>query len=289
MRPVGMTLAAVLLVALAAQAQPPAVAPPGPAVPGAPPAAPPADPKLEGHLTGWEQKMSGVVNFHTKFELTRTEAIFKKDLKYDGSVLCMKPNLARLRIVNTTDKNDYEAYICNGKAIYQYEGSKKTITEFKLNAAQPAAGSDNLMLDFLSGMKAADAKRRFQISLFKEDPNYVYLDIKPILPKDQQEFQQVRFALYGPGVKSPAIPYLPAQMWLLKPNGDTELWKFGDQRIDLPGVTPQVFQFEEIKGWQLRQPQPPVGPGPAVPPGLGAPPTLPGGTGLPAGPGAVKR
>ena len=286
MRPVGMTLAAVLLAALAAQAQPPAVPGAPPVTPTAPPA-PTVDPKLESHLAGWEQRMGAVTNFHTKFELTRTEAVYKKDQKYTGSVLCTKPNLARLRIDNTTDKNDYEAFICNGKAIYHYDGNKKTITEFKLS---PGTGGDNLMLDFLSGLKAADAKKRFQIVLFKEDANYVYLDIKPVLQKDQMEFQQVRFALFGPGVKSPFIPYLPAQMWMLRPNGDTEMWKFGDQRVDLPGISPQLFQYEEIKGWQFKQALPPgpAGANPPMPPGLAGPAKLPGGTNLPAGPGAVK-
>ena len=50
----------------------------------------------------------------------------------------------------------------------------------------PAGATDNLMIDFLSGMRANDAKNRFDISLFKEDANYVYLDVKPILPEGQE-------------------------------------------------------------------------------------------------------
>src|SRR5206468_1644832 len=77
--------------------------------------------------------------------------------------------------------------------------------------------SDNLMLDFLSGMTAQAVQQRFQMSIFKEDANYVYLDIKPVLGKDKQEFEHVRFALYGPKVPAPFTPYLPVEMWVKKP------------------------------------------------------------------------
>ncbi len=151
------------------------------------------------------------------------------------------------------------------------------------------------MLDFLGGMKAADVKRRFQIAIFKPDPNYVYLDIKPLLAKDQQEFEQVRFALYGPAVKPPYTPYFPAQMFMVKPNGDTETWVFKNQQTQVPKVDQAAFQFVPIKGWdvkqaQIQQPGPVAGGQfpPGVAPQPGAAPNLPGGQNLPAGPGAVR-
>lgn len=281
MRLVGTSLAAVLIAVLAAHAQPPAG--PAPAVPGAPPGPPPAapaDPVLDRHLLGWQEVMGKMNNFRAEFELTRTEAVFKKKRVYTGSVLCMKPNFARLRLDNAADKADYEAYICNGKAVYEYNGLAKTITEFKLN---PAAGADNLMLDFLGGMKAGDAKKRFQITQFNPAAeHYVYLDIKPVLPKDKQEFEHIRFALYGPNVPAPYIKYAPAEVYLLKPNGDTEQWKFSKPQMDVPGVDGKVFEYVKIDGWAFKQA--PVGP----PPGPMGPPVVPGGTGLPPGPSAVK-
>ena len=254
MRTVGIPLAALLVAALVAQAQPPAF-------PGVPPAQPAADPVLDGHLGQWATVMSKATNFSAKFELTRTDAVFKKDRKYTGGVLCMKPSLARLSIGSSTDKNDYEAYICNGKSIFEYSWKEKTITEIPL----AGGAGDNVMLDFLGGMNAAAAKKRFQISQFNPgDKNYVYLDIKPTLPKDKSEFEHIRFALYAPNVPPPFTSYLPAQMYMLKPNGDAEMWKFSDQVTDVKGIGPQVFQYEEPKekGWQHKKV--PVGPMPAA-------------------------
>ena len=305
-----MTLAGLMLVALAAQAQPPAGVPGVPPNPGAPAAQPfpnappPTDPVLDQHLLGWEKAIQGVSNFYTEFELKKTEAAFKRERPYKGSILLMKPNFARMRSESTTNPADYEAYICDGRTVYEYRGQQKTITKFDLPVGPGAAGADNLLLDLLGGMKAADLKRRFQISIMRPDPNYVYLDINPLLAKDQQEFEQVRFALYGPNVKPPYSPYFPAQIYIIKPNGDTESWALKNQQTQVRDINQKAFQFVPIPGWEVKQAPPqqpgpvaggqfPAGPGAQLPP-PGAPPlpgaqqNLPGGTNLPAGPGAVN-
>ena len=247
MRCVGFTLAALLIAATVGLAQPPC------AVPGAPvpPPAPAADPRLDGHLAEWEKKMTGVVNLRTEIDLKRTDAVFKKDTTFAGVVLCMKPTFAVLRLDNTGDptKTDYEAYICDGKALYAYNGVQKTITKIDLPKNQ--VGVDNLMLDFLAGMKAKEVKERFDISLFKTDEHYIYLDIKPLRPADQREFQHLRLALYGPGPATAKYAYLPAQVYMLKPGGDSELWKFRNPQVDLPGVSAANFAYTPVKGWEL--------------------------------------
>lgn len=257
MRCAALALAA-LLAAVTASAQPPAV-PGQPIPPPAPPAAQ-ADPKLDGHLAQWERKMGGVSNFRTEIELTRTEAVFKKKTNFTGVVLCMKPNFAILRLDNANDakKIDYEAYQCDGKNLYVFDGLKKTVTRVKLEQNQ---GVDNVMLDFLGGMKAADVKKRFDIKLFQEDANYVYMDIKPLQPADQREFKQIRMALYKDSPATAKWAYLPAQVFLLKPSGDTEEWKFSKTELEIPGVKGELFAFTKAPaGFELKDaPAAPVG------------------------------
>ena len=283
MRPVvGLTLTALLAAVAAVHAQPsgvPGVAPPpAPGVPSPAPAppAPPADPKLDPHLQAWEKRMGGTTNFRADIELERTEAVFKKVRKFNGSVLCMKPNLAILRLESALDKTDYEAFVCTGQFVYEYNGLAKTVTEYKIPAGAAPGASDNLMLDFLSGMKTDDVKRRFDITLFNQDEFYVYLDIKPRRDTDKQDFLQVRFALFGPKTQ---FAYLPSQVWMMKPNGDTELWKFTKPQTDIPGVTKDVFKYSEVPGFAFKKAE-------SLPPKPAG--ALPGGTGLPPGPGAVK-
>ena len=140
-------------------------------------------------------------------------AIFKGETNCRGSMLCMKPIYARL-LDNAADPKDFEAFICNGKAVYAYNELNSTITEHKLPdpKANPAGATDNLILDFVSGMKAKDLKERFDIKLFKEDEFYIYLDIIPKLGKDKQDIQQLRLALYGRrSSRHPPAPGLPGQ------------------------------------------------------------------------------
>lgn len=256
MRPAGFTLAMLLVGVTVAAAQQPVPVPGGqvpPAQPPLPPPAKPADPKLDAHLDGWEKNMGKLVNFRFVLELKRTEATFKAERGYSGVVLVMKPNFAILRLNNDSDKTgaDYEAFVCDGKSVWEVNGLAKTITEWKLPnpAANPGGGAtDNLMLDFLSGMKASVAKSRFDLTLFKEDPNYVYLDVKPLLAKDKAEFAQLRMALYGPNTK---WPYLPAQVYLSKPNGDTEQWKFKEPLTDIPNLGAKDFVAPKIPGWPI--------------------------------------
>ncbi|MBY0460519.1 MAG: TIGR03009 domain-containing protein [Gemmataceae bacterium] len=266
MRPaVLVTLAALLTAGAMAAAQQPgtpggAPVPGQPLPPGAQPAVQPpqpkADPQLDQHLAGWEKKMAGVANMRTEIALKRTDFTTKKETNYTGVVLCLKPTLAVMRLENAGDKTkvDYEAYISDGKGFYVYNGLAKTVTKFKM--PQNGVGVDNLMLDFVSGMKAKDVKERFDISLFKSDEHYIYLDIKPLLAKDQREFKHIRMALFGPGAATSKFAYLPAQVFLLKPNGDTEEWRFGGKdgpQVDIPGVEPKLFQYVEIPGWKVQE------------------------------------
>lgn len=245
----GPILAALLAAATVATAQPPA-----------PPAPTPQPDPVAAHLAQWEKTMGQLVNFGAEFDLVRKDNVFKQSRTYGGSVLCMKPNLAILRIESKTDKNDYEAFLSNGKSVYHYDGPKKLITEFKLN---PAGGADNLMLDFLGGMKAGDAQRRFKIGLVNQDANYVILAIEPLMPRDKQEFTDARLALLAPTNVAKLTPYLPAVVWLQQPNGNTEEWRLRNHKVNQPGVEPKLFEFQMVKGFQFQQAPPPAPPGPA--------------------------
>jgi TIGR03009 family protein len=223
------------LVAACASAQPPA---------------PKADLKLDAHLGAWEKKMAGVSNFFTELALTRTEATFKRKTQFKGSVQCMKPNFAILHLASAADANEYERYHADGQNLYVFDGAKKTVTRVKLKQNQRA---DNVMLDFLNGMKAKDVKARFDAKLFKEDDNYIYLDLKPLHLADQREFKELRMALYKDTPATAKWAYLPSQVYLQKPGGDSELWEFTNTQLDIKGVDAKTFAFQGApKGFELK-------------------------------------
>jgi TIGR03009 family protein len=216
-----------------------------------------AETALDRHLNAWEEKTADVTKLRAEFTLKRTDAAFKKDTNYRGVMLWMKPNFFVMRLDNAADKTDYESYICDGKAVYIYSGLQKTLTQIDLPPKWPFQRlmTDIPVLDLFTRMKAKDAKERFDITLFKTDDHYLYLDIKPRLSKDRQEFEQLRVALHGPGTATEKFAYLPAKVYILKPNGDSESWKFTNPQVNLPGVDAKAFQFVEIKdkGWKVQK------------------------------------
>ncbi len=238
-----------------------------------------AESRLDAHLAAWEKVMSGLVNIHVTIALKRSDpaatGVFKSEKEYKGELLCMKPNYARMRLVYTGDRTgqDYEAFICTGREIYAYSGLDRTITEWKLPDPQQAGGStDNLMIDFLAGMKAENLKRRFQITLFNEDQYYIYLDVKPLLAKDKEEFKQLRMALYGP--RTGGLAYLPAQIYVVKANDTIEQWTISNHKVNIPGIDPKrIFRFEDVPGFTRRQA--PQGPSAGRPQPPGLPPGVP--------------
>jgi TIGR03009 family protein len=237
----------------------------------------------------WGKAMSDVANIRVELSLTREDPVFQKKREYDGVLLFSKPNLMIMRLNYTADdtKQDYEAYICNGKSVYRYIGLEKSVTELKLstktkhdNIAEhtdlPATTQTNSVIDpveqryeanarrlffmwtvgffprgeLLAGTNPINLRQRFEIHLIKEDENYIYLNMKPIRKEDKMEFQQINMALYGPKTK---FAYLPARIIILMPNGDTEQWNITNPQINIPGIDGSKFQYVPVAGLSVRR------------------------------------
>lgn len=237
------------------------------------------DPQLIAHLVAWEKAAKDVTSVKANFTLTRTEPVWKKQRAYTGAVLYLRPGLTRLRLGADHDRQDYEAYISDGKRLYMYFGKDKFITEIPL--AEPALPADapepatdlarwlfgrlievadperSAALAPLVGVPAWVKNGRCRVTLFKEDANHVYFNILPLTSRNKQEFTQIRWALYGPKVKGHR-PYSPAQAYVAHPNGGTEVWTFTDATYNAPSVTPDLFRFENVPGYTLRKAPPAV-------------------------------
>jgi TIGR03009 family protein len=219
------------------------------------------------HLNGWEKVMKGATNFYAECSLKRNNLLLKKETEYTGTVMCMKPNLARMRIDKKPaagqkqNPNDFEAYICTGQAVYQYDGNAQQVTEHKL----PNGGvGGNLLLEFMSGnITAAQAVARFDVKTLKQDQHYVYLDIRPRTDRDKGDFEAMTLVLFQPTV--PGMGYLPRTVVMRKPLGqEEEVWDFPRPAVNVPkGIEKEHFQFvKPVDGWKFqpdtRQPAAPA-------------------------------
>lgn len=223
---------------------------PAAAAPGA------LDPKLVIHLRGWESSMRGVEKFAVDATLTKSNLVTKREEKKSGSIWVMKPNFARMNLkrVNAPGEkenpNDFEAFICTGKMLYHYDGSKKIVTEIALGAN---AAGNNLMLDVMSGMTAQQLVNRFDVKLLKEDINYVYLEVKPRYPDDKSDFETMTLVLCAPTVAGRA--YMPRMVQFKKTNGqEVESWDFPDPKVNPQGMKETDFTYQAPpKDWRVER------------------------------------
>ena len=108
-----------------------------------------------------------------------------------------------------------------------------------------------LPLSAISGRVAMGLANRFDVVLFKEDQFYIYLDLKPRQGKDKRDFQHIRMALYGPKTE---FAYLPAQIYIVRANGETEQWKLSKPKVNIPDLDPRkLFEFESVPGFRFQK------------------------------------
>ena len=154
-------------------------------------------------------------------------------------------NLALLELKLEGQKEPKEKFICTGTYIYQFLPDQKEIRYYELPKPKPGqVVEDNNLLSLLFGMKAADAKRRYELKLAKEDTYYIYVDISPRSPADKADFQRARLILNKSN-------YLPRQLWFEHANRSEVMWDIPNLQV---GMALDRRSFDAPKapaGWKL--------------------------------------
>jgi TIGR03009 family protein len=239
-------------------------------LPAAPAARPVVDPKVIKHLQGWEATMKGYSTFAVTANLTKKDLTTKRDSKFTADIWCMKPNLARMSLKKQlapdekANPNDMMAYICTGTGIYQYDGAQKKLTTIPLGKN---TSGNVLLLDLMGGMTARDALARFDFTLLKEDASYIYLEVKPVLLQDKEEFQTMTMVLCNP--ENPAtrgLEYVPRMVILRQANGQQEeVWDFPKPIMNPKEITKEHFVPQHPgKDWTIENIKPPAEANPGI-------------------------
>jgi TIGR03009 family protein len=189
-----------------------------------PPAAAPNDPKLDGYLTRWEQEMKNINTLSMECTRTDVNKTFQYKDTYTGGAKYMKPNLALLEMRQVGKPEKFEKFICTGTYLYQFAPQQKEIRAHQLPAKKEGQVGDDNFLSFLFGMKAEEAKRRYDLRLDREDQYYIYVKVFPRFPADKADFQEARLVLNKDS-------YMPRQLWFVHANGDETTW-------DIPRIQP---------------------------------------------------
>lgn len=255
MRMTLMTLASICVLAGAIFAQPPRQ-------PAQPVPAPAGNAKLDDVLAKWEREMQALHNLQAQCVRTTKDKTFQQTDVHEGVAKFMKPNLAMLEMQKKGKQGISEKYICTGKFLYEFVPQNKIIRVHELPETKPGQAAEDGFLGFLFGMKAEEAKKRYELKLVekdKEDPWYYYIDIVPKMPQDKADFARARLVLNKQDMT-------PRQLWFEQPNGNEITW-------DIPKIDSQAkmnrndFTSPNVPtGWKLEQMPRPAGDRTDMPP-----------------------
>ncbi len=268
MRCLGLIYSTIFFISLPLAAQTPP--PNGPA--------PSSSERLDGLLKACEARMATIKGLTVQVSRTETHPLTKKQTIYVGEAAFMKPNLMRLDLthhdeVNEKDaqKTNFERLICDGQRIYEYAPKDKLIIVHDM----PKGGNladDNLVLGFLTGMKAVAAKQRFDLVLEKdverENGWYWHVRITPKSDADRREFTLAELVIWAKNPNpagQPDIALLPYRVWFRAPNGKEVIYLLEKMQPNAK-LTKESFAMTKIEGYKQTFSTPAAPPSPALKP-----------------------
>jgi TIGR03009 family protein len=233
-----------------ALAQQPPTQPP---VPPQQPYGNPAD-KIDAILINWERAMSGINSLQAQVVRTTVDKVLVSTEVFSGDAKYVKPNKASLTLVNQKKQQEFEKLVCNGQIAYKWEPLQKEIHIHELPKPKQGQVSDDNFVSMLFGMKAIDAKRRYDLELLplppKEAPPnkayYHYIQVLPREPQDKAEFTTARLVL---SIET----NLPRQISFTQPNGNLTTWDFPKVATNLAIDQREFAQPNPPGGWQLKR------------------------------------
>jgi TIGR03009 family protein len=237
MRKTCLALLAVGVLGSAGLAQSPA-APPAPAAD-----APRKD--LDNYLDRWEDAMKTVKSLAVACTRTEIDPTYKTRKSYTGTIHFLKPTYFFWHMAVKDKPTDFERFICTGTYIYQYIPAEKQI---KYYAAPKTTTEGRLTEDsslaFLFGMKATEAKARYDLKLHNVDQSYVYIDIISKNAVDRADFVKARLVLNKDS-------FLPRQLWFETPTQGEVLWDLTTIKPNAP-MPAEIFAAPQTpKDWKL--------------------------------------
>jgi TIGR03009 family protein len=211
--------------------------------------------QLDAVLGAWETTLASVKSLQAECDRTVLDKTFQSTEVLKGIAKYLKVpgpgqgSRASLELHKQTPKGPsatiFEKYVCTGTYLYQYVPAKKVILVYDLPAPKTGQIPDDNFLSFLFGMKAQEAKERYQLSLTPSDKYYHYVLIQPKLAQDKAEFTRARLVLRRDN-------FLPAQVWFHRPNGNEETWNFQARR-DVTISPAEFAQPTPPPGWQFER------------------------------------
>jgi TIGR03009 family protein len=264
-----------------AQAPPAGVARPRPQ--GQPLRVPALSPELESLLKTWEQQSAGIKTLTGKHIRSEINSVFQVEKRSEGKFFFEAPDKGRIDMVGIPPKRGEqgapigpdktpcrlqegpsERWICTGQEVLQINEKAK---EYEVAPIPRELQGTNIVrspLPFLFGLKAEEAKRRFQFRLLNETNEYFALEVVPLT--NQDAFEKAI-------LKLDKRLFVPTAVILYdRAGGLMQRYDFEDIKVNNPGFTGIVRGLfgqdpfkPNLQAYKLVQPPAAGPPGPADP------------------------
>lgn len=221
----------------------------------APPPPTPGTPnKVDEILFQWEKTMSGVSSLIVYCNRTTLDKTYGTTDVFEGTAKFLKSSIpgqtsrASLEMFKKGRPEVFEKYVFSGNFLYEFSPGTKTIRAHDLPPSKNGQISDDNFLSFVTGMKAVDARMRYQITLVGQDQHYHYLVIQPRQDADKADFTEARLVLMRHN-------HMPRQLWFRQPNSNEITWDF--PKVESPAdLRPEQFAQPAVPpGWKMERPQ----------------------------------
>ncbi|MCP4190077.1 MAG: TIGR03009 domain-containing protein [Planctomycetaceae bacterium] len=196
--------------------------------------------RLDMILNYWEKKTDGIKTFQCKFTRENWDFVFgPKDAPRSidrGTIRFAKPDKGLMRVdevysfdPEATDKKDKfkkqeiqfgEYWVCDGKAIFQFDSRTKVLTETQLPPEMRGKAIAEGPLPFLFGAKAESMKQRYWIRELRppaEVKDKFWLEAVPKRAEDAANFAKIQVILAKP--KSSGSQLLPENIKVFNKQG----------------------------------------------------------------------
>lgn len=205
-------------------------------------------------LAKWEDAMSKVESLTADCEFTNIDKVFNAKDVYSGSAKYLRTKVAAMASLElykevkkgVLAKEPSKKFIYTGTYLYDFVPENKVVYVHQLPQQAPGQGMDNNLLSFIFGMKAADAKQRYDLKWQPPDQLYYYLEITPKLAKDKQDFKQARLVFAKAN-------FMVRQVWFVEANGNAVIWEFPKATVNVALKATDFGVPQVPAGWRLEK------------------------------------
>ena len=207
-------------------------------------------------LQKWEALGKTVKTFECKVWRFEYDRVFGPDSgggpprpthRDEGKIWYAAPDKGRFEIYG----DRAEKWICDGKAIYEYNYTKKQVIQYDLPPELQGQGIADGPLPFLFGSTAADLRNRYWIRLTQPPPGVtgqIWLEAHPKFQKDRANFKRAEMILREDDLR-------PVALMLVLPNDNRVSYRFDDLKINAKNLLGEWFSSDPFRptvplGWQ---------------------------------------